>query len=118
MAPNPQASSAPSADRPYHGNGRPAVVASRGERPPGTPRREKGHGRESSAVQDPGLKDYVSYTAMAKARGLEGRRKIPVGCGPVANGLGLDSVLGSVSARGPSGPSTRHSTGGLERRLP
>ena len=38
-------------------NGRPAVVAAR-ERTPGTPSR-KDKPRESSAVQDPGLKDYV-----------------------------------------------------------
>jgi hypothetical protein len=41
-------------------NGRPAVVAAR-ERTPGTPSR-KDKPRESSAVQDPGLKDYVCST--------------------------------------------------------
>ncbi|KAH6696972.1 cell division control protein [Plectosphaerella plurivora] len=50
-------SSSSSADRQYHVNGRAAVVATR-ERAPGsgTPRKERQ--RESSAVQDPGLKDY------------------------------------------------------------
>lgn len=45
-------------ERQYHANGR-AAVASR-ERPytPGTPSR-KDKIRESSALQDPGLKDYV-----------------------------------------------------------
>jgi hypothetical protein len=62
MVSNPlhsSSSSTSSADRQYHANGRPAVAASRGERVPGTPRKEKSHGRESSALQDPGLKDYV-----------------------------------------------------------
>ncbi|KAJ4206741.1 Protein kinase of the Mitotic Exit Network [Fusarium falciforme] len=44
-------------ERQFHANGR-AAVASR-ERPmPGTPSRKEKH-RESSALQDPGLKDYV-----------------------------------------------------------
>ena len=47
-------------DAPYQPNGRAAVVASR-ERgtAPGTPSRKE-KTRESSALQDPGLKDYVS----------------------------------------------------------
>ncbi|KAK2033342.1 hypothetical protein LX32DRAFT_106753 [Colletotrichum zoysiae] len=50
-------SSASSVERQYHVNGRAAVVASR-ERSQGTPRKEKQGPRESSALQDPGLKDY------------------------------------------------------------
>ncbi|MBE3048886.1 hypothetical protein IMZ48_41590 [Candidatus Bathyarchaeota archaeon] len=54
----PPSSSA--AERHYHPNGRAAVAATRSEKPPGTPRRDKSNGRESLAMQDPGLKDYVS----------------------------------------------------------
>ncbi|CAI4215347.1 unnamed protein product, partial [Parascedosporium putredinis] len=52
----PPASS--SAERHPQANGKAAVVATRSEKAPGTPRRDKSNGRESSAVQDPGLKDY------------------------------------------------------------
>lgn len=47
-------------DRPYHGqpNGRVAASRERGAAVPGTPSR-KDKGRESMAVQDPGLRDYV-----------------------------------------------------------
>lgn len=49
----------PPPDRPQHPNGRPAaVVASRERSAPGTPSRKE-RIRESSALQDPGLKDYV-----------------------------------------------------------
>ncbi|KAF0643679.1 hypothetical protein FPSE5266_01188 [Fusarium pseudograminearum] len=44
-------------ERQYHGNGRPAI-ASRERSVPGTPSRKEKI-RESSALQDPGLKDYV-----------------------------------------------------------
>lgn len=46
-------------ERQYHANGRAGAVAGR-ERSamPGTPSRKDKH-RESSALQDPGLKDYV-----------------------------------------------------------
>lgn len=48
-------------ERPYHGaNGKAVVTAAK---VPGTPRREQqqqGH-RQEKAVQDPGLKDYVSW---------------------------------------------------------
>lgn len=53
-------SSSSSAERQYHLNGNAGVVASR-ERGQGTPRRERQ--RESSALQDPGLKDYVRITS-------------------------------------------------------
>jgi serine/threonine protein kinase len=43
-------------ERQYHGNGRPAM-ASRERSVPGTPSRKEKI-RESSALQDPGLKDY------------------------------------------------------------
>ncbi|KAG7136653.1 Cytokinesis protein sepH like [Verticillium longisporum] len=46
-----------SAERQYHVNGRAAVVATR-ERGSSTPRKERQGQRESSALQDPGLKDY------------------------------------------------------------
>ncbi|KAM0333375.1 hypothetical protein ACHAQA_002036 [Verticillium albo-atrum] len=46
-----------SAERQYHVNGRAAVVATR-ERGQSTPRKERQGQRESSALQDPGLKDY------------------------------------------------------------
>lgn len=39
-------------DRQYHANGRPRAAV------PGTPSRKDKH-RETSALQDPGLKDYV-----------------------------------------------------------
>ncbi|TDZ15943.1 Cytokinesis protein sepH [Colletotrichum orbiculare MAFF 240422] len=55
--PSPPPSASSTAERQYHVNGRAAVVASR-ERGPGTPRKEKQGPRESSALQDPGLKDY------------------------------------------------------------
>ncbi|GJC79717.1 cytokinesis protein sepH [Colletotrichum liriopes] len=55
--PSPPSSASSSVERQYHVNGRAAVVASR-ERGPGTPRKEKQGPRESSALQDPGLKDY------------------------------------------------------------
>jgi hypothetical protein len=47
-------------ERQYHGNGRPAM-ASRERSVPGTPSRKEKI-RESSALQDPGLKDYVRIT--------------------------------------------------------
>ncbi|KAH7325766.1 septation protein H [Stachybotrys elegans] len=49
----------PTSDRPYQPNGRPSAVVVSRERNgiPGTPSR-KDKQRESSAVQDPGLKDY------------------------------------------------------------
>lgn len=63
MAPNPPpllTSASSAGERQHHANGRGAVVIPAREKvPPGTPRREKSHGRESSAMQDPGLKDYV-----------------------------------------------------------
>lgn len=46
-------------------NGRPSVVAAR-DRTPGTPSR-KDKPRESSAVQDPGLKDYVCWKCFGLA---------------------------------------------------
>lgn len=58
-------------DRHYHGHRNGRVVAAREQRGPGTPapgtpsRKEKG--RESLAVQDPGLKDYVRTTAASAA---------------------------------------------------
>lgn len=59
MAP-PSSSSSAAAERHHHPSGKAAVAATRSEKPPGTPRREKSNGRESLALQDPGLKDYVS----------------------------------------------------------
>jgi hypothetical protein len=47
-------------ERQYHANGRPAM-ASRDRSIPGTPSRKE-KVRESSALQDPGLKDYVRIT--------------------------------------------------------
>ncbi|KAF0323990.1 cell division control protein [Colletotrichum asianum] len=55
--PSPPSSGSSSIERQYHVNGRAAVVASR-ERGPGTPRKERSGPKESSALQDPGLKDY------------------------------------------------------------
>ncbi|KAK2729588.1 hypothetical protein CKAH01_02562 [Colletotrichum kahawae] len=55
--PSPPSSGSSSVERQYHVNGRAAVVASR-ERGPGTPRKERSGPKESSALQDPGLKDY------------------------------------------------------------
>lgn len=58
-------------DRQYHGQPNGRVVASR-ERSavPGTPSR-KDKGRESLAVQDPGLKDYVgAYASTVSTGGL------------------------------------------------
>ncbi|SPN97509.1 related to septation (sepH) gene [Cephalotrichum gorgonifer] len=52
----PPSSSA--AERHYHANGKAALAPPRAEKQPGTPRRDKGQGRESLALQDPGLKDY------------------------------------------------------------
>lgn len=49
-------------ERQYHGqpNGRVMASRERGGAVPGTPSR-KDKGRESLAVQDPGLKDYVGF---------------------------------------------------------
>ncbi|KAM7185406.1 hypothetical protein V8F20_011825 [Naviculisporaceae sp. PSN 640] len=61
MAPNPQGSSsaAAAAERTYHGaNGKGHQVVA--AKMPGTPRRDTGGHRQEKAVQDPGLKDYVS----------------------------------------------------------
>lgn len=50
------------ADRQYQPNGRPSAVVVSRERTavPGTPSRKEKQ-RESSALQDPGLKDYVRF---------------------------------------------------------
>ncbi|KAK6073529.1 hypothetical protein SCUP515_06864 [Seiridium cupressi] len=70
MAPTSGHSSNPSTsstgERQYHAaaNGKPAVVAARHERTPGTPRKESS-GRER-ALQDPGLKDYRLGESLGK----------------------------------------------------
>lgn len=78
MAPNPSGSSA--GERGYHGgggaNGKGQVVAAK---MPGTPRRETGGHRQEKAVQDPGLKDYVSrffFLSLPISRSFAG--KVPL----------------------------------------
>jgi hypothetical protein len=62
-------------DRHYHGHLNGRVVAAREQRGSGTPapgtpsRKEKG--RESLAVQDPGLKDYVRTTSASTAISMD-----------------------------------------------
>lgn len=67
-------------ERQHHasGGGRPTSAAGLAAglaavpRTPSTPRKDKSHGhssgRESSALQDPGLKDYVGWAAFHRSR--------------------------------------------------
>lgn len=73
--PSPPSSASSSVERQYHVNGRAAVVASR-ERSSGTPRKEKQGPRESSALQDPGLKDYVRIPGSKDSFERERRRDV------------------------------------------
>ncbi|KAI0018747.1 cell division control protein [Xylariomycetidae sp. FL0641] len=59
MAPSSHSSNGSSSSNHYYqtAHERPAVVATRHERTPGTPRRKESSGRDK-AVQDPGLRDY------------------------------------------------------------
>ena len=96
-------------------NGRPAVVAAR-DRTPGTPSR-KDKPRESSAVQDPGLKDYVCDFHQAK----RGDGRLHISCAATWHGIIANktpySAWENVSGKEPLAPSTRLSTGAQARPL-
>lgn len=89
--------------------GRSAVVAAR-ERTPGTPSRKE-KTRESSAVQDPGLKDYVRATGTPR-RGL--LASIDPACSITD---AMSRGWGNALAKVPSVLFTRRSTGAQVRRL-
>lgn len=97
MVPHPP----PSGERQTNGKSGPSAGNGRVEKAPGTPRREA-IASKPKALQDPGLKDYVSV------REVWSHHKLLT--------PGPHSVSGNASAREHLDRYTRHSIGGLVKR--